>query len=88
MLLSLVLEDALKMGITRDEKLIQGFIKALSRQLCLCDYGHWYSLEGYTGSASIGFQNVGHILGPAYVEIRHQQQLCTTQHYKAVFSGD
>jgi metallo-beta-lactamase family protein len=88
-LLPLVLEDALKMGITRDEKLIHGFIKTLSRQLRPCNYGHWYSLEGYAGSVSIRFQNAGHILGSAYVEIRHQTLLPDQPAwYKAVFSGD
>ena len=41
LLLPLVLEDALKMGITRDEKLITGFIQAVSRQLRPCDNGRW-----------------------------------------------
>jgi metallo-beta-lactamase family protein len=89
LLLPLVLEDALKMGITRDEKLITGFIQAVSRQLRPCDYGHWYPLEGIDDPVQIRFQNAGHILGSAYVEIRHQTLLPEQQGwYKAVFSGD
>lgn len=88
LLLPLVLEDALKMGITRDEKLITGFIQAVSRQLRPCDYGHWYLLEGSDDPLQIRFQNAGHILGSAYVEIEHQHPLYQDQRYKAVFSGD
>lgn len=89
LLLPLVLEDALKMGITRDEKLITGFIQAVSRQLRPCDYGHWYPLEGIDDPIQIRFQNAGHILGSAYIEIRHQTLLPEQQGwYKAVFSGD
>lgn len=89
LLLPLVLEDALKMGITRDEKLITGFIQAVSRQLRPCDYGQWYPLEGCEGSVDIRFQNAGHILGSAYVEIRHKTSPHNQQcGYKAVFSGD
>jgi len=89
LLLPLVLEDALKMGITRDERLITGFIQAVSRQLRPCDYGHWYPLEGCEDSVNIRFQNAGHILGSAYIEIRHKILSHNQQGwYKAVFSGD
>ncbi len=89
LLLPLVLEDALKMGITRDEKLITGFIQAVSRQLRPCDYGQWYPLEGCEDFVEIRFQNAGHILGSAYIEIRHKTLPHNQQGwYKAVFSGD
>jgi len=88
LLLPLVLEDALKMGVTRDEKLIHGFIKALSRQLRPCDYDHWYLLEGCDDPVKIRFQNAGHILGSAYIEIEHQHPQIIEKSYKAVFSGD
>jgi metallo-beta-lactamase family protein len=89
LLLPLVLEDALKMGITRDEQLISGFIQAVSRQLRACDYGSWYQLDAGVDTVQIRFQNAGHILGSAYIEIRHQSLPAKNQHwYKAVFSGD
>jgi len=92
LLLPLVLEDALKMGITRDEKLISGFLKAVSRQLRPCNYNQWYELEQSLSGVQIRFQNAGHILGSAYVEICHQIPSVDpdTQQgrYKAVFSGD
>jgi metallo-beta-lactamase family protein len=90
LLLPLVLEDALKMGITRDEQLIRAFIQAVSRQLRPCDYGTWYQLEGIGQSVQICFQNAGHILGSAYIEIRHKafSESLSDGWYKAVFSGD
>lgn len=87
-LLPLVLEDALKMGITRDEKLITGFIQAVSRQLRPCQYDQWYSMEGKVDQVRLRFQNAGHILGSAYIEIEHKALHSNEKSYKAVFSGD
>ena len=90
LLLPLVLEDALKMGITKDENLIKTFIKSVSRQLRPCAYDTWYDLEGLAQSVKVRFQNAGHILGSAYVEILHQipAELASDSWFKAVFSGD
>lgn len=90
LLLPLVLEDALKMGITKDENLIRTFIKAVSRQLRPCAYDTWYDLEGVAQSLKVRFQNAVHILGSAYVEILHQTpaELVSDCWFKAVFSGD
>lgn len=88
LLLPLVLEDALKMGVTRDEQLISGFIQAVSRQLRPCDYSHWYRLEGELSGTQLRFQNAGHILGSAYIEIRHQPDKSGNQWFTTVFSGD
>lgn len=86
-LLPLVLEDALKVGVTRDEKLIQAFLAKIRRQLVACDFGHWQALPtaGST-AASVRFQPAGHILGSAYVEIKHNT--AAKNSYKTVFSGD
>ncbi len=88
LLLPLVIEDALKMGITRDEKLIKGVIRTLSNQLRPCDYGIWYPLENCADAPQIRFQNAGHILGSAYIEIQHPHPVDRQQSYKTVFSGD
>lgn len=92
LLLPLVLEDALKMGVTKNKRLISGFIRALSRQLRPCDYNNWYPLEGCDTVVDVRFQNAGHILGSAYIEIRHSiPHTLAAPHqaeYKAVFSGD
>jgi metallo-beta-lactamase family protein len=90
LLLPLVLQDALKMGVTRDEQLINTFIAAVSRQLRPCDYNCWYELEHGSGSAQVRFQNAGHILGSAYIEIQHKNPANKAEPnwFKAVFSGD
>ena len=88
-LLPLVLEDALKMGVTRDEKLISAFLHKIERNIVACDYGVWSDLPALdsAGSAAVQlkFQPAGHIMGSSYVEIRHR---LNRRYFKTVFSGD
>ncbi|MDP4536915.1 MBL fold metallo-hydrolase [Alkalimonas collagenimarina] len=91
-LLPLVLEDALKVGVTRDAKLIKTFLKVLQRQLVPCRYKEWCDLPsppaGSKGlQAQVRFQVAGHILGSAYLEIRHRIASKQPWFY-TVFSGD
>ena len=85
-LLPLVLADALKVGVTRDEKLLAAFRKRLKRQLVAIAYDQWTTLP-HCEDVEVQFrlQVAGHILGSAYIEIRHQQQ---DDWFYAVFSGD
>ncbi len=85
-LLPLVLSDALKVGVTRDEKLVAAFLKRLKRQLVAVAYDQWVTLQN-CGEVAVQcrFQVAGHILGSAYIEIRHQQQ---DDWFYTVFSGD
>ncbi|MDP2715686.1 MBL fold metallo-hydrolase RNA specificity domain-containing protein [Rheinheimera sp.] len=93
-LLPLVLEDALKVGVTRDEELINAFLARVRRQLVACDFKQWLPLPAFDGAAStlgsagpeLRFQPAGHILGSAYVELRHNTE--AKKSYKTVFSGD
>ncbi len=86
-LLPLVLEDAVKMGISRDPQLINGVLARLRRQLVACDFNHWVALPELAGAAPmLRFQHAGHILGSAYVELKHNTPL--KKNYKTVFSGD
>ena len=76
-LLPLVLEDALKVGFTRDKKLIERFLKKIKKQIITVGYGRWRkvapmdsSLSGNdNGSVAIMLQRAGHILGSAYVQV-------------------
>ena len=43
-LLQLVIEDALKVGVTRDKKLIQACVNRLNKLLVAVDYGQWITL--------------------------------------------
>lgn len=86
-LLPLVLEDALRVGVTRDEKLIQAFLAKVRRQLVACGFAHWQSLPAAGATAvQVRFQPAGHILGSAYIELKHDTAV--KRGYKTVFSGD
>lgn len=101
-LLPLVLEDALKVGVTRDPQLIAGFLRAIKRQLVPCGFNRWVSLPAYTvaaatpanrdvtsagvGNVAFRLQRAGHILGSAYVEIK--QKIAGYRPFVTVFSGD
>lgn len=70
-LLPLVIEDALKVGVTRNKSLIDACLKLLKRQLISLPYKKWHKIPLVNTSTQlkIKFQIAGHILGSAYVEI-------------------
>jgi metallo-beta-lactamase family protein len=80
-LISLVLEDALKIGFTRDTKLINSFLRKVETLLMPLPYGKWVTLTG----CKIRLQAAGHILGSAFVEIKTGRG---PQRHTTVFSGD
>ncbi len=82
-LLPLVLEDAVKIGFTRNDALVQRFIKVLEEQIVPVPYGKWLKLP--THPVQIRFQEAGHILGSAYIECRVQTQ---ERNVRILFSGD
>lgn len=86
-LLPLVIEDAVKMGISRDETLVRAVLSKLQRQLVPCAFNRWITLPEHADSKiALRLQHAGHILGSAYVELRHNTATKTA--YKTVFSGD
>lgn len=72
-LLPLVIADALKVGVTRDKKIINACINLLKRQLVAVPYKKWFDVVTEEGlifkSVKVKLQPAGHILGSAYVEI-------------------
>ncbi|MGS0724753.1 MBL fold metallo-hydrolase RNA specificity domain-containing protein [Shewanella sp. 0m-11] len=73
-ILPMVIEDALKVGVTRNQRLISLYLKRLQQLIKPIDYGQWFTLE--VNHCDSGFQQAkarfnvaGHILGSAYVEI-------------------
>ena len=87
-LLPLVIEDALKMGFTRDRRLIEQFLKTVARQLVPIPYREWYTLVDDTAfRVRIKLQRAGHILGSAYVEVELLHKASGEKHL-TVFSGD
>lgn len=85
-LLPLVLEDALKVGVTRDEQLINSFLRTIARQIVPCKFNAWVEFPAFNGiKAHFRLQKAGHILGSAYVEIKHW---VAGKPFLTVFSGD
>lgn len=85
-LLPLVLEDAVKVGVTRNRRMLERFIERLKRLIVPVPYGEWRDIEtGSDAELAIKLQPAGHILGSAYVQCRvtvaGSQQVI-------VFSGD
>ncbi len=91
-LLPLVIEDALKMGFTRDRAVVQAFLDTVQQQLLPLDYGSWYPLFTEPCRAlKLRLQPAGHILGSAYVELELATRATPDarwQQHRTVFSGD
>lgn len=84
-LLPLVLEDALRVGATRDRDLVERCMSALRKQVVPCGYSKWLDLGVYGLSGTVlRFEPAGHILGSAYVRFRLAKPDAT----EIVFSGD
>ncbi|WP_114416422.1 MBL fold metallo-hydrolase RNA specificity domain-containing protein [Marinospirillum perlucidum] len=87
-LLPLVIEDALRIGFTRDQQLIERFLVQVQKQLLPLDYNSWHPL---VNTSELGMQvklkRAGHILGSCYLEVglNYKQE---KRKQKVVFSGD
>ena len=81
LLLPLVLEDAVKIGFTRDRRLIDRFLEKIKSMMVPLAYGQWQTLEIGSHPLRIKLKPAGHILGSAYVE-------CDVLGRRIVFSGD
>ncbi len=77
-LLPLVLEDALRVGVTRNRRVIERFVNELKRQIRPVPYHKWLDLDG---GVRMRFHPAGHVLGSAWVEFEHKEE-------RFVFSGD
>ncbi|MGP9658448.1 MBL fold metallo-hydrolase RNA specificity domain-containing protein [Halomonas sp. AOP31-B1-25] len=91
-LLPLVIEDALKIGFTRNAQLIERFQAQLEKQIVSVPYGKWHSVvSDHTGPSSgttrVKLKRAGHILGSSYVEVSYQDT-ASGEKERIVFSGD
>ena len=87
-LLPIVLEDAFKLGFSRDQKQVQRYLKLIEQRLVALPYKQWFTLIDKTDlHARIRLQRAGHILGSAYVEIDLKYP-ATGEKKRIVFSGD
>ena len=85
-LLPLVLEDAIKIGFTRNAHAIQKFLDLLAERIIAVPYKKWQTIAlSQEDSLKIKFKPAGHILGSAYVECAIKQNQTKT---RITFSGD
>ena len=89
-LLPLVLEDAVRVGFTREPQVVRRFLSVLRARLVPVAYKTWVDIPLLDASASttqlsVRFQRAGHILGSAYIECDVRQ---AQQRTRVVFSGD
>ncbi|WP_415883599.1 MBL fold metallo-hydrolase RNA specificity domain-containing protein [Neptuniibacter sp. QD34_54] len=80
-LLPLVIEDAIKVGISRDAELIDKVLGRLKSLLRPFPYDEWFSFLNDEAEMACRFRMAGHILGSAYVEFKLPNERVT-------FSGD
>ncbi|MDO9521463.1 MAG: MBL fold metallo-hydrolase [Pseudohongiella sp.] len=87
-LLPLVIEDALKVGFTKDEALITRFLAAVKHLLVPIPYKQWHTVtDNDQITLKVRLQRAGHILGSAYVEVDTFYKK-EKRHHLTVFSGD
>ncbi len=88
-LLPLVLEDAMKVGLTRNEGLIAPVLELIQQRLVAVPYKTWAHIPmGEQGTLPVKFHPAGHILGSAFVEFRLPYATATHKDTRLVFSGD
>jgi metallo-beta-lactamase family protein len=78
-LLPLVMEDAVRIGFTRNRRLIDRFLERIEKQLRPLDYDTWHPIEA---GAQIRLRPAGHVLGSTIFEIE------AADGHRTVFSGD
>jgi metallo-beta-lactamase family protein len=87
-LLPIVLEDAFKLGFSRDQKTVERYLKLVEQRLCPLPYQRWSTLlETEELIARVRLQRAGHILGSAYVEVDLTYP-ASGENRRIVFSGD
>ncbi len=84
-LLPLVLEDALKVGFTRDETLLRRVLGEIRKQLVPWPYQQWHTVVDGATRLKIKLAPAGHILGSAYVQVALENGKVKE---RIVFSGD
>lgn len=87
-LLPIVLEDAFKLGVSRDQKQVERYIKLIEQRIVALPYQTWFTLhDSESLHCRVRLQRAGHILGSAYVEFDLAYPATNTSR-RIVFSGD
>ncbi|WAN08099.1 MBL fold metallo-hydrolase [Stutzerimonas balearica] len=86
-LLPIVLEDAFRLTISRDQAYLERYLKIVEQRIIALPYDHWFSLHDTdTAVCKVRLQPAGHVLGSAYVEFDLQTPARDSR--RIVFSGD
>jgi metallo-beta-lactamase family protein len=85
-LLPIVLEDAFRLSISRDQEQLDRYLKVVEQRIIALPYGNWFTLHD-TDSVhwKVRLQPAGHVLGSAYVEL---DLSAASGSERVVFSGD
>lgn len=87
-LLPLVLEDAFQLGIGRDARQVERYLKLIEQRIVALPYKHWFTLlDSSHRRVRIRLQRAGHILGSAYVECEIHER-SSGEKTRVLFSGD
>lgn len=86
-LLPIVLEDAFKLGVSRDQKQVERYLKLVEQRIVALPYKTWFTLvDTPQVQVRVRLQRAGHILGSAYVEF--DVKYPAGENKRIVFSGD
>ncbi|HQZ01406.1 MAG TPA: MBL fold metallo-hydrolase [Thauera sp.] len=87
-LLQTVLADAFQVGVTRDQLLVERYLKIVEARLRPLPYRHWHTLyRSADASCRVRLQRAGHILGSVYVEFELSGKAWPVRR-RVLFSGD
>lgn len=85
-LLPIVLEDAFRLSISRDQSKLERYLEVISQRIIALPYGNWFTLhDAGAAQCKVRLQPAGHVLGSAYVEFDLHNG---TSSERVVFSGD
>lgn len=85
-LLPIVLEDAFRLSISRDQEQLERYLKVVEQRIIALPYGNWFTLhETDQTRCKVRLQPAGHVLGSAYVELQLDEEPAGR---RVVFSGD
>ncbi|HEB63860.1 MAG TPA: MBL fold metallo-hydrolase, partial [Gammaproteobacteria bacterium] len=86
-LLPLMLEDAIRIGFTRNKQMVKKFLSILKERIVAVPYHHWHEIDMGPKKTplSVRLKPAGHIMGSAYVECQIGQGKNAA---RIIFSGD
>ena len=86
-LLPIVLEDAFRLSISRDQQQLERYLKVVEQRIIALPYREWFTLqETEAAHWKVRLQPAGHVLGSAYVELELSAPGAGSE--RVVFSGD